>query len=162
MRKNSLLLGSSDQLPAELRTNSAVVMGLVLMTSMKEVCYIQNILIFLLFDKWPIKSYFCYLLMHCYPNQVFLWMFVLFIIIVVSIFHLDYYLETTKVLCQWYRSFFNINQPLKYTKKPEECQQSFQPVEIWNSPGIVPSRWQAAALCSHCLEKFLQTLCQVQ
>lgn len=154
MRKNSVLPWSSDPLPAELRINSAVLMGLVLMTSMKEVFYIPNILIFLWVDKWSLKSHFCYWLMCCYPNWAFLWVFVCFIIMIVSMFYLDYYLVTTKVLCQRDRSFFNVNQLLKHTKKPVRRQQHSQLVEIWNSPGIVPSHWQAAALCSHCLENF--------
>ena len=73
--------------------------------------------------------------------------------------YLDYYVVTTKVVCQGDRSFFNSSQLLKHTKKPEERQLNPQLVGIWNSPGITPFHWQAAALCSHHLEKFLQALC---
>lgn len=128
---------------------------------MIEVFQIPNILIFLWVDKWSLKSYFCYSLMHCYPNWTFLWMFLHFVILIVSMPYVDYYVVITKVVCQGERSFFNSSQLLKHTKKPEESQLNPQLVGIWNSPGIVPSHWQAAALCSHHLEMFLQALCQI-
>lgn len=141
--------------------NSAVLMGLKLMTSVKEVFWIPNIWIFLWVDKWSLKSYFCDLLMHCYPNWIFLWIFLYFIILIVSISYLDYYIVTPKVVDQGDRSFFKSSQLLKHTKKPEECQLNPQLVRIWNSSWIVPSHWQAAALCSHHLEMFPQALCQI-
>lgn len=99
--------------------------------------------------------------MYCYPNWTFLGMFLCFIIFIVPMSHLDYYAVATKVVCQEDRIFFNSSQFLKHNKKPEECLLNPQLVGIWNSSGIAPSHWEAAALCSHHLEKFLQALCQI-